>query len=87
MREDIDAEIADFIRKKGVTRCPTAFAHQTRGTLSPEDQQQLRLRADDQEAMRASRTIRRGRTAQSKSIAVVEAPAPPKCLEPASLQE
>jgi hypothetical protein len=43
MRNDSEAEIAEFIRKKGVARCPTAFAHQTHGTLSPEDQQQLRL--------------------------------------------
>jgi hypothetical protein len=82
MRNDSEAEIAEFIRKKGVTRCPTAFAHPTHGRLSPEDQQQLRLRADEQEAVRASRKIGRGRVAQPKPVTVAELPATSKLLNP-----
>lgn len=82
MPNDSEAEIAEFIRKKGVTRCPTAFAHQTHGSVSPEDQQQLRLRADEQEAVRASRKIGRGRTAQAKPVTHAEVPAGSKSLNP-----
>jgi len=38
---DRDAEIAAFIRTKGVTRCPTACAVPTQGLPDPADQAAL----------------------------------------------
>jgi hypothetical protein len=46
---DRDAEIASFIRTKGVTRCPTACVLATQGSPDPDDQAAL-----EQYALRAS---------------------------------
>jgi hypothetical protein len=62
VQNNVDLEIAEFIRNKGVTRCPTACALATQGTLSSEDQTQLKRHADELEAARVLRTIGRGRT-------------------------
>jgi hypothetical protein len=50
---DYDAAVAAFIRTKGVTRCPTACAVRTQGTVSPADKEALRQRADQLEILRA----------------------------------
>jgi hypothetical protein len=39
--EEYAAAVADFIRRKGVTRCPTACASPTQGMVSPADQRRL----------------------------------------------
>jgi hypothetical protein len=39
--EEYAAAVADFIRRKGVTRCPTACASPTQGVVSAADQAQL----------------------------------------------
>jgi hypothetical protein len=57
MRKDTDADIAEFIRLKGVTRCPTACVLTTQATLSPEDTTQLKRHADEREELRVSRMI------------------------------
>jgi hypothetical protein len=62
MRQNSDAAIAEFIRNKGVTRCPTACALATLGTPSAEDKAQLSRHADELEAARLRRNAGRGRT-------------------------
>lgn len=41
-----EAEIAAFIRSRGVTRCPTACAAPTHASGSPADREALRRRAE-----------------------------------------
>ena len=42
--------IADFIRAKGVTRCPTACAAPTHAAITASDRSDLRTRAEQHEA-------------------------------------
>jgi hypothetical protein len=55
MSNNFEAEIAAFIRTKGVTRCPTACAAPTQAAGSPADREALRLRAERFEALRQGR--------------------------------
>lgn len=52
MPQNYDAEIAAFIRAKGVTRCPTACAAPTHATGNSADRAALRQRAERIEAQR-----------------------------------
>jgi hypothetical protein len=47
--------IAEFIRTKGVTRCPTACAAPTHGSVNATDRFALRCRAEQLEALRLER--------------------------------
>jgi hypothetical protein len=49
---DYEAALADFLSNKGVTRCPTACAAQTRGTVADADRATLRSYGDAQEVAR-----------------------------------
>lgn len=49
---DYEAQIAAFIRAKGVTRCPTACAAPTQAAASATDRAILREHADRREAVR-----------------------------------
>jgi len=51
MSTDKDA-IEEFIRRKGVTRCPTACASTTRANVSEADRAELQKHTDAQEAIR-----------------------------------
>jgi hypothetical protein len=51
-----EAEIAAFIRAKGVTRCPTACAAPTHASGSAADREALRLRAERLETLRQERS-------------------------------
>jgi hypothetical protein len=51
-QSDYEAEIAAFIRKKGITRCPTACAAPTYASGSAADRAALRQRAERLEALR-----------------------------------
>jgi hypothetical protein len=51
-----EAEIAAFIRTKGVTRCPTACAAPTHASGSAADREALRLRAARLESLRQQRS-------------------------------
>ncbi|HTQ35073.1 MAG TPA: hypothetical protein VMI30_12955 [Stellaceae bacterium] len=53
-----EAEIAAFIRAKGVTRCPTACAAPTQGSGSADDREMLRQRGERLEAQREERARR-----------------------------
>jgi hypothetical protein len=50
--QNYEAEIAAFIRAKGVTRCPTACAAPTHASGSDADREALRRRAEQLEALR-----------------------------------
>lgn len=69
MQTDTDADIAEFIRQKGVTRCPTACAIATQATPSPEDRTQLKRHADEREAARLAYRIGKGRAVRSEAQA------------------
>jgi len=47
-----DAEVAEFIRTKGITRCPTVCLAPTQGIVATRDRLALRLRAEQHEALR-----------------------------------
>lgn len=49
-QEEHDAAVAAFIRARGVTRCPTACAGRTQGSVAPADRLALRRRDDAIEA-------------------------------------
>jgi hypothetical protein len=51
------AEIAAFIRAKGVTRCPTACVAPTHGSGSSADRAALRQRAEQLEALREEKRL------------------------------
>ena len=53
-----EAAIAAFIRLKGITRCPTAYAVPTRGTVTPADQAALERYAADRERSRRQKSHR-----------------------------
>lgn len=40
-KEEYEAKVAAYIRRKGVTRCPTACALPTQGTIAPADRAAL----------------------------------------------
>lgn len=52
---DCEAEIAAFIRAKGITRCPTACTAPTQASGSVADRAALRQRAEQREAAREER--------------------------------
>ena len=54
--KNYEAEIASFIRTKGVTRCPTACAAPTHAAGSAADREALRQRAERLEALRQERS-------------------------------
>jgi len=58
-QNEYDAAIAAFIRNKGVTRCPTACAVRTQGTVSESDREALQKRAA--QVVEIQRIRRRGR--------------------------
>ena len=55
MSRNYEAEIAAFIRAKGVTRCPTACAAPTHASGDAADRAALRERAAKLEAIREER--------------------------------
>ena len=54
--KNYEAEIAAFIRTRGITRCPTACAAPTHAAGSTADREALRLRAERLEALRQERS-------------------------------
>jgi HJR/Mrr/RecB family endonuclease len=49
------AAVAEFIRSKGITRCPTACVVRTQGTVSNADREALQKRAVEFEDLRSRR--------------------------------
>jgi len=52
---DDEMAVAEFIRAKGVTRCPTVFVSVTRANLTSTDRAELERHAEAQEAARLAR--------------------------------
>jgi hypothetical protein len=52
---DDEMAVAEFIRAKGVTRCPTVCANPTQAILTSTDRAELKRYADAQEAVRLAR--------------------------------
>ena len=61
VRSDYEAVIAEFIRTKGVTRCPTACVLPTQGSIDPADQAALERHAAAQERLRQTKAAARAR--------------------------
>jgi hypothetical protein len=58
---DRDAVIAEFIRTRGITRCPTACVLPTQGSVDAADRAALEEHAITQERLRQSRAAARAR--------------------------
>jgi len=61
---DCEAEVAAFIRAKGITRCPTACAAPTQGSGSAVDRAALQQRAEQREGAREAARQQRLRQLQ-----------------------
>jgi hypothetical protein len=57
-QSEYEAAVAAFIQTRGVTRCPTACAVKTQGTVSLADREALQRRADEIEQLRLHRRSR-----------------------------
>jgi hypothetical protein len=68
-QKEYEAAVAAFIRTKGVTRCPTACALPTQGTVAPDDRAALEVYA----AVRA-RSRRQRQAARERSFWAAQAP-------------
>jgi hypothetical protein len=53
--DDYEAAVAAFIRARGITRCPTACALPTQGTVPPADRAALADYAEARDKRRAAR--------------------------------
>ncbi|MBV8119360.1 MAG: hypothetical protein JO081_05405 [Alphaproteobacteria bacterium] len=54
-----EAAIAEFIRARGVTRCPTACVLPTQGSVTPRDREALEAYAEARDRIRRVRAARR----------------------------
>ena len=59
--DDCDSVIAEFIRTKGITRCPTACVLPTQGSVDEADRAALEEHATLQERSRRARAAARAR--------------------------
>jgi len=59
--DDCDTVIAEFIRTKGITRCPTACVLPTQGSVDEADRAALEEHAALQERSRRARAAARAR--------------------------
>jgi hypothetical protein len=57
--EDSSAAVAEFIRTKGVTRCPTACVLPTQGAIAIADQLALEEHAERRDRLRRTRIATR----------------------------
>ena len=55
-QHDDETAVAEFIRAKGVTRCPTVCANATQANLTSTDRAELKRHAEAQEAVRLARS-------------------------------
>ena len=70
-QKDLDTAIAEFLRRNGVTRCPTVCAVPTHASPSEADRLALRNHAEAREAARLekSRSYRQALAANPTGIA------------------
>ena len=67
-KQEYEAAVAAFLRKKAVTRCPTACVSPTQSQISETDQEALRRHAEVLEQARLAK-YRPGASANSSSTA------------------
>ena len=60
-QEEHKAAVVEFIRKKGITRCPTACAFQTQGTVAAADRAALENYVAARERLRERKIAARSR--------------------------
>jgi hypothetical protein len=58
-KADGEAAVAEFIRTKGVTRCPTACVSPTQGSVAAADREALEEHAAEQDRLRKTRVAAR----------------------------
>lgn len=58
-QEEYEAEVAAFIRSRGITRCPTACALPTQGTIASDDRAALASYAASRGRLRQQRLAAR----------------------------
>ena len=68
IRSDHDAVIAEFIRTKGITRCPTACVLPTQASIDAADQVALEKHAVAQEGLRQAKAAARARLFWNVSV-------------------
>jgi hypothetical protein len=56
-RSEYEAALSEFLRSKGVTRCPTACVAPTYGAVAATDRAALRSYEDDREAARVEKLV------------------------------
>jgi hypothetical protein len=61
VRSDYEAVLAEFIRTKGITRCPTACVLPTQGSIDAADKAALEKHAVAQERSRLAKAAARSR--------------------------
>jgi hypothetical protein len=61
---EYEAAVAEFIRSKGITRCPTVCLAPTQGSVGVPDQMTLRRRAEQLEELRQEKL--RSKTSRSQ---------------------
>lgn len=54
-----ESAIEEFIRTRGVTRCPTACVSPTQGSVTPHDRAALNAYTESREQVRRARAARR----------------------------
>jgi hypothetical protein len=54
-QSEYEAAVAEFIRSKGVTRCPTVCLAETQGSVAAADRAALRRRAERLEELRQAK--------------------------------
>jgi len=69
--EDRAAAVAEFIRTKGVTRCPTACVLPTQGMVAAADQVALKEHAIERDRIRRARIAARYRSIWGVDLPVV----------------
>jgi hypothetical protein len=65
-QSEYEAAVADFIRSRGITRCPTACLVKTQGRISLADREALQKRAAEFEMLRRRRREREPRFAYER---------------------
>ncbi len=60
-RDDGEAAVAEFIRSRGITRCPTACVSPTQGLVAAADRAALEEYAVERERMRRAKMAARER--------------------------
>jgi hypothetical protein len=60
-QSEYEAAVRDFIRTRGITRCPTACVVKTQGMVSLADREALQQRAAEFERLRLRRRAREPR--------------------------